>query len=1206
MVTIEGQWLILRCPVRGIPDTDGRHPRPGSRKWWRLLGFLTLLLTSDCRFQERNNATPVPFEILRDSSGRLSQGTIIRLQGRITFLHPARGILVMQEGILATRINLPPRISQFKVGQLIEAQGIVGPNTAGELPASQVDLLDSRIQLPLPIPLSLKSLAADPRQDYRLVEIKGLARAITRRPNAHSYLEVVTPEGVIEVVGVNSFNSEAYRLIGQQIQLSGVARAVRGIEGQVLRFEVWMADWRSIIRPPMAGTAMTSSGCLEGLPWIKTVKEIRALSLKQASLCYPVRLRAVITSRSMNGDSLFVQDPTGSIYVRHVIDSHSFATGDLVEIEGKTVEGSFNADVILSTIRQLGRVELPKPLVLSFQELWSGGHDTEWVQLQGVVRSFERDIPASGANSPWRLNIADGAYRMEALVEDVEAVQVESWLNARVQFQGVCDTVVDERHQLSTVRVLIPSVQHVQILQRGSIESSDLPRTVIGDLLRFSPTGELQQRVRIEGSVSATPLPMQGSFYLQDHSGGVLVRTAPAATVTPGDHLEVVGYSYPSSSVPLLLDARIRKLDPAPMPVPVRMTAEDAMFGDFDAQLVHLEGVLLQQTTLYATHEMTLMAGPIVFIAALESRQVNDFILHLRPGALLELTGVCSTEHDQNRRPRAFRVLLRSTRDISVIHNGPWWTIERTISVLAAMGLLIAVIMTWAARLQSKVRRQSAVITGQEEEGRRIEETLHAVFSSSPDAMFILNADGSCGEANLAACELLQRGKEEIRSLSPADFLACLGLSEVPEDIHGSGRLSLADGTFRHFDYSVRRSFWADRHLLIVRDMSEQRRMEEKLRQAQKMESIGRLAGGIAHDFNNLLTVISGYCEILLYRLKEPPLRENALQIKKAGERAAELTSQLLAFSRRQVIQPRVLDLNAIITDTTKMIRRVIGEDIELQTSLAAELGSILADPGQISQILMNLAGNARDAMPGIGRLLIETQNIELEASYAAIHPEVKPGRYVLLVVSDSGQGMTPETRTHLFEPFFTTKPLGQGTGLGLSTVYGIVKQAGGHISVYSELGKGTTFKVYLPRVDACPLPELNEERPVYLPGGPETILLVEDQQEVRQLAAQILQTAGYQIIESHHPSDALQLVQTQNEPIHLLITDIVMPGMNGKELADQVIALRPEIKVLYISGYTENIIVLQGVLKPNVNYLSKPFSPAQLTARVAEVLQKA
>jgi PAS domain S-box-containing protein len=381
-------------------------------------------------------------------------------------------------------------------------------------------------------------------------------------------------------------------------------------------------------------------------------------------------------------------------------------------------------------------------------------------------------------------------------------------------------------------------------------------------------------------------------------------------------------------------------------------------------------------------------------------------------------------------------------------------------------------------------------------------------------------------------------------------------------------------------------------------------RSEEQLRQSQKMEAVGKLAGGVAHDFNNLLTAINGHSELCLRRLlPEDPVYRKVEQIKKAGDRAAALTRQLLAFSRKQMLQPEIIDLNTIVAEMSKMLQRLIGEDIDLMMGLTANLGKVKADPHQIGQVLMNLSVNARDAMPHGGKLTIETSNIQLSDEFAGNHLSVLPGRYVMLAVSDTGVGMDADTKARIFEPFFTTKEIGKGTGLGLSTVYGIVKQSGGSIWVYSEIGHGTTFKIYLPYVEGDTENREIKVTSQELVKGTETILLVEDEDVVREMACEILQETGYRVLEAGDGQEALRLAEEFKGDIHLMLTDVVMPLMSGRQLAEQLTPKRPRMKVLYMSGYTDDAIVHHGVLGQGTAFIGKPFSPEVLSRKIREIL---
>jgi PAS domain S-box-containing protein len=391
----------------------------------------------------------------------------------------------------------------------------------------------------------------------------------------------------------------------------------------------------------------------------------------------------------------------------------------------------------------------------------------------------------------------------------------------------------------------------------------------------------------------------------------------------------------------------------------------------------------------------------------------------------------------------------------------------------------------------------------------------------------------------------------------------------------------------------------------IARDLTQRKELEEQLRQAQKMEAVGRLAGGIAHDFNNLLAVLMGYSELMMERLAPgDTLHKSAQEISKAAERAATLTRQLLAFSRKQMLAPTVLDLNVVLSEMEDLLRRLIREDVKLRVVPGAGLWRIKADRGQLEQVILNLALNARDAMPHGGQVTIETQNMQLDAPYTRRHPVVQPGSYVLLAVSDTGVGISAETQAHIFEPFFTTKEKGKGTGLGLATVYGIVKQSGGYIWVYSETGRGTTFKIYLPQV----MEHVEESKLAPVAEAPiratETILLVEDEEGVREVAREFLESMGYQVLETKSPTDAMRLAQVHPKEIHLLLTDVVMPEMGGRDLAERLQRVRPRMKVLYMSGYTDDAIVHHGVLDPGTPFLQKPFARGALERKVREVLQ--
>ena len=508
-------------------------------------------------------------------------------------------------------------------------------------------------------------------------------------------------------------------------------------------------------------------------------------------------------------------------------------------------------------------------------------------------------------------------------------------------------------------------------------------------------------------------------------------------------------------------------------------------------------------------------------------------------------------------------------------------------------------------------------------ERKRTEEQLHEserkyrlLFETNPEPMFVYDFDTlRILAVNDAAVTRYGYSEREFLDLTLRDIRSPEDQARLVEELSrrpdaGAERSGVRhrakDGKQFEVDLVARPLEFAGRRarLVLARDVTAQRQLEGQLRQSQKMEAVGQLAGGIAHDFNNLLTAILGSTQLLLHNTPPgDPRREDAEEIRHAGLRAAELTRQLLAFSRRQVLAPKVLDLNAVVGNMDRMLQRLLGEDVELATSLDPAAGTVNADPGQLEQVLLNLAVNARDAMPGGGRLSVGTGRVTLLEEHVERRHRLPPGDYACLAVTDTGEGMDEATQAHLFEPFFTTKEVGKGTGLGLATVYGIVKQSGGYIWVYSEPAHGTTVKVYLPRVHGVAEAPLPPPPPAEVRGGHETVLLVEDATPVRTLARRSLEACGYRVLDAADGPTALELSARHADGIDILVTDVVMPGMSGRELAERLAPARPSMKVLYTSGYTDDAMVRQGVLSAGVAFLQKPFVPDTLARKVRDVL---
>jgi two-component system cell cycle sensor histidine kinase/response regulator CckA len=519
-------------------------------------------------------------------------------------------------------------------------------------------------------------------------------------------------------------------------------------------------------------------------------------------------------------------------------------------------------------------------------------------------------------------------------------------------------------------------------------------------------------------------------------------------------------------------------------------------------------------------------------------------------------------------------------------------------------------------------KSQSLVLLSQAQEGLRNSESLYrSTFDASPVGIVHVGLDGRWLRVNQRLCDLLGYARAELEGgdgqgpmpseevAGESEAIRQMAAGTMDRHVVDEKRYKRRDGSFLwgRVNMSIHRDAAGQpQHFIsVIEDITERRKLDAHVQQANKLEAIGGLAAGVAHDFNNLMSVVLSYSELLSNDLKEgDPMREDLDQIKLAGLRAVGLTRQLLAFSRQQVLQPKIVDLTEVVSGMEKMLRRLIGEDVELIASVATNLGRITVDPGQMEQVIMNLAVNARDAMTGGGKLTIETSDVVLDDAYASEHVGVHPGPHVMLAVSDTGIGMGEATLARVFEPFFTTKEAGKGTGLGLATVFGIVRQSGGTISVFSELGKGTTFRVYFPTVDSgvmvsasLPPPDRRTLR------GWETILLVEDEEHVRVLARTILRKYGYNVLEAQSGGDAFLLCEQYGATIHLLLTDVVMPRMSGRQLAKRLHLVRPQMKVLYMSGYSDDAVMGYGVIDPAVAFLQKPITPETLARKVREVL---
>ncbi|MGB7747175.1 MAG: ATP-binding protein [Verrucomicrobiia bacterium] len=1059
-----------------------------------------MLLVSSC--QNKNiptEALTTVEQITRRSPSELRRGYPVQISGVVTVCDDRWRLLVVQGETQGVAVELRSSLNGIARGDRIEVRGYTAWEGSAPLVVKPRLRWLGASQMPA-APRADASELFSGKLDFRLVEMEGEILTSRRVGLYHTEIDVLTAGRLVHVYGKLFILPPLYALYHHQIGIRGVPITSYSPAGEPYALQFYTSGDEDRSLPPgfrWSGdsTLSTNEQARAGessLPELASLRDVKLLSNRDAGRGYPVHFQAVVTHWDPSRIDLIVQDGQAAAYVDSPpARDPRLALGSLVEIVGQTRSGDFAPLIRPSSVKVIGKTELPAPLHVLPSEGFAGVEENLWAELEGVIRSVVPD-GLGGA----QIELVSGQTRVMVLLQDAPSGDVMvDWVDSLARVRGVYAPVFSSDRQLVGFRLQTPSAEQMDILQPHLGDTFASPPQLIHSLLEYHPEGFPRHRVKVEGRV--TYQGMEGLLYVADDSGGIRIEGADSDAALLGSSIQVLGFLAQDHNQPVLEHAQIKpataRLETKPLP----SVAEAVLSGEHDGQLISVEGYLVQLRSMSGDQLFFLDAGRQKFTAVLEHPQAVAGWEDLREGALLKLTGVCEIQWSQRSvppAPEAFRLLLRTPADVQVIRHAPWWTLERAMKILGGLLSLMLLAAVWVTALRRRVHIQTA---------------------------------------------------------------------------------------------------------LLSKQMEHRETLEAQLRQSQKLESVGRLAGGIAHDFNNLLTVINGYANLLIMDLAgNMQALESVKEVRNAGEKAAQLTRQLLAFSRKQILQPVVLDLNTLVADMGAMLRRLIGEDVELITNLATAPSRVMVDSGQLTQVLMNLTVNARDAMPKGGKLTVEIRNVELEAKAVELHPDVIPGPYVLLAVSDTGTGMDEETRAHLFEPFFTTKDVGKGTGLGLATIFGIVKQSGGHIWVDSEPGRGTAFKIYLPRVS-------DEETPEKSTGGREatrgneTVLLVEDQKDVRLLVTRSLNAYGYRVLTTSNAEEALACAQTHDGRIHLLLTDVVMPGMDGKELAARLAKLQPEIRVLYMSGYPESVIAHKGILDPGIEYIQKPFTPDVLAARV-------
>ena len=942
------------------------------------------------------------------------------------------------------------------------------------------------------------------------------------------------------------------------------------------------------------------------LPLLTRVEQIRNLSNDEANLGYPILVRAVVTYFNPAENDLFIQDSTAGIWVNIGTARPPLQSGQMVEIEGISGSPDFAPQIDKPKIGILGQGGLPEARRVTYGRMASSQEDSQWVEIEGIVRNVTKgDVGLI-------LDLAAEGGRLSVKISDFHSAVPGFLVDAKVRIQGVCGAAFNQKNQITGVFLYSPSLNQLRIVEPAPSNAFLAPRRPIASLLRFTPQGASGHRVKVRGVVT---FQQQGSaLFIKEENDGLQVRTLATTSIRTGDLVEVVGFPAVGEYSAVLRDAVFRRIGAGPTPVPVSVTIQQALDGSHDADFVRIQARLLDATP--GPNTLNMESGNRLFLAQVEDPVPAKSLEALVPGSLLQLTGICILQADEDHNPQSFRILVRSMHDVAVIQPPPWGDIRRMLRIIAVLAALALAATLWAFLLKRQVAEKTDSIRDSLEREASARERYQELFENANDMVFTCDLEGRFTSLNKAGrrmvgCDLPDVLKMNLTQILAPEYSALAremlqGASEEGQRTYEveivtrkNARLRVDLGTTL-----IQRAGKPTEVQGIGRDITRHRRLEDQLRHAQKMEAAGRLAGGVA-DFNNLLTVISGFGQLVLGRLESTdPKYPHLAEILKAADRGATMTRQLLAFSRQQVLQPQVLDLNVTLTNINRMLRHLIGEDVELSIVPGPALGRVKADPGEIDQVILNLAVNARDAMPHGGRLILQTENVNLDEARAAGHYPIRPGQYVLFTVSDTGCGMDAETQKHIFEPFFTTKAQGKGTGLGLATVHGIVHQSGGYIYVYSELGNGSCFKIYLPRVDQVAQPAKSRQAIEHHARGTETILVVEDEAMVRDLTLEVLKESGYTVIAAERPDDALRICAQNPATIDLLLTDVVMPGMSGLELAERLKPERPTMKVLYVSGYTADAVARRGMSDPKTAFLQKPFAPGALVRKVREMLE--
>lgn len=961
---------------------------------------------------------------------------------------------------------------------------------------------------------------------------------------------------------------------------------------------------------PAAPSAANANSPPPYLPVLATVDEVRALSAEEAQRGYPVRITGVLTFIDPQWDLLFVQSESAGIYLSLTNGHPAVAAGMRVEVEGFSSPGKFAPMVRDARVRLIGKVPLPRAKPKILPELLTGREDSQRVQIQAIVRSAQ----VTDGHLTLGLNVAGGQINAHIPGYDRQPAPAHL-VDAEVRVPGICGTIFNQKRQLLGVRLFVNQLDEITITRPAPADPFAVEARSITNLLGFELQGSLDHRVRVQGVVTFRD-PRWYTLYIQAEGNGLFVRTLTSPTVEVGDQLDAVGFVIPGNYNPILTDAIFRRLGPGSAPPPEPATIQEAMAGAHDAQLISLEGRLIDRLGESQGHGLVLQSGEWMFKAFLEGTRNPQKLKALRLGSRLRLTGICSIQGEYGQPVSALWIQMRFPEDVVVLEQPPWWTARHTRIAATAAAAGFLAITGWLVMLRRALRKQAGVIHREAERKLALEARYRELFQNANDVIYAHDLEGNVTALNKAGERLFGYSQAEALTRNIADVLSPEQMTRARELIQrvvSQGGLSsfqleavARDGRRLQLEISswlVAQDGQPFAVQGIARDVTEKNKLEAQFLRSQRLENIGRLAGGIAHDLNNVLSPILMAVPVLRDEVKNEYSRSLLDSVESSAHRGANIIKQILTFSRGIEGQKTALQPRYLLKEIAKIIQETFPKDIQLRTKWTQDLWLVSGDATQLHQVLLNLCINARDAMPEGGTLALAAENIVLEGSPRTMMPGAQPGNYVLLTVSDTGEGIAPENIDKIFDPFFTTKPVGKGTGLGLSTVLGIVKSHGGCLDIQSKPGAGTVFKVCLPAVQSPALPPAEPAAPKPTAGRGEWILLIDDEEHIRSVLKRILERQGYHAIIARDGREAEALYAREQAKIKVVITDMMMPTMDGLAVIKALKQINPEVSIIVASGVYAGPKFEEAAKLGVKQFLQKPFNSASLLETVARAL---